>query len=61
MTEPSVELHERMAKLETNMEHVLDKLMTLTEDTESLKGVIWKATGGAVTIIALLQFLFKGH
>ncbi len=59
--EGDVDSHERLAKLETNMEHVLDKLGILNTDVEGLKSVIWKAAGGVGVAVILVQFLLKGH
>lgn len=56
-----VESHERLASLETSMSHVLDRLVEITKDVESIKSVVWKAVGGATIALALMQFLLKGH
>lgn len=57
----SVEAHERLATLETNMQHALQDLHIVKADVEALKGVIWKAAGAATVIVLILQLLMRLH
>jgi hypothetical protein len=52
---------ERLAKLETNMGHVLEKLGDLTTDLEGIKSLIWKAVGGLSVLVVIMNLVVGKH
>lgn len=52
------DMHERIATLEANMDHVMTGIEKLVKEVESLKSVIWRAVGGLGVLVVLLNFLF---
>lgn len=52
--------HERIAVLETKVDHLDDALAEIKASVEELKPVVWKAAGAATVLLAVIQILTKG-
>ena len=51
---------ERIAILETKVNHLEDSLEEIKVSVEELKPVVWKAAGAATVLLTAIQLLTKG-
>lgn len=57
----TTEAHERLATVETKIEHIEEALRDIKASLDELKPIVWKAAGAAALLIFLFQVLLKGH
>ena len=55
----SVDSHERLATLETNVEHLQNALVRIEATLDELRPIVWKAAGAATASLIIVEVVLK--